>query len=121
MTGLTLILARWPWQGVSRGCCRRRLVSDNRTESFGATVEPMAYQICPVDVDDISGLGMDSSAMLVEPSAHTNNVASLTAKGLEQAGIDVSQTPIPASASDSPVHLYLLWRARRDAVALRRP
>lgn len=77
-----------------------RMTSDNRTEGFGATVQPMNSQISPVEVDYISGLGIDSVAMLVDPSAYTKNIASRTAKGLEKAGIDVTQIPIPASASD---------------------
>ena len=77
-----------------------RMTSDNRTEGFGATVQPMNSQISPVEVDYISGLGIDSVAMLVDPSAYTKSIASRTAKGLAKSGIDVTQIVIPASASD---------------------
>ena len=77
-----------------------RMTSDNRTEGYGATLQPMNSQISPVEVDYISGLGIDSVAMLVDPSAYTKSIASRTAKGLEKAGIKVTQIVIPASASD---------------------
>jgi branched-chain amino acid transport system substrate-binding protein len=77
-----------------------RMTSDNRTEGYGATLQPMNSQISPVEVDYISGLGIDSVAMLVDPSAYTKSIASRTAKGLEKAGIKVTQTVIPAGASD---------------------
>ena len=77
-----------------------RMTSDNRTEGYGATLQPMNSQISPVEVDYISGLGIDSVAMLVDPSAYTKSIASRTAKGLEKAGITVTQIVIPASASD---------------------
>jgi branched-chain amino acid transport system substrate-binding protein len=77
-----------------------RMTSDNRTEGYGATLQPMNSQISPVEVDYISGLGVDSVAMLVDPSAYTKSIASRTAKGLEKAGIKVTQTVIPAGASD---------------------
>ncbi len=77
-----------------------RMTSDNRTEGYGATLQPMNSQISPVEVDYISGLGVDSVAMLVDPSAYTKSIASRTAKGLEKAGIKVTQIVIPASASD---------------------
>lgn len=77
-----------------------RMTSDNRTEGYGATVQPMNSQISPVEVDYISGLGIDSVAMLVDPSAYTKNIASRTAKGLTKAGITVTQIVIPAGASD---------------------
>jgi branched-chain amino acid transport system substrate-binding protein len=77
-----------------------RMTSDNRTEGYGATLQPMNSQISPVEVDYISGLGIDSVAMLVDPSAYTKNIASRTANGLEKAGIKVTQVVIPASASD---------------------
>jgi branched-chain amino acid transport system substrate-binding protein len=77
-----------------------RMTSDNRTEGYGATLQPMNSQISPVEVDYISGLGIDSVAMLVDPSAYTKSIASRTAKGLEKAGIKVSLIVIPASASD---------------------
>lgn len=77
-----------------------RMTSDNGTEGFGATVQPMNSQISPVEVDYISGLGVDSVAMLVDPSAYTKNIASRTANGLTKAGIKVTQIVIPASASD---------------------
>jgi branched-chain amino acid transport system substrate-binding protein len=60
----------------------------------------MNSQISPVEVDYISGLGIDSVAMLVDPSAYTKSIASRTAKGLEKAGIKVTQIVIPARASD---------------------
>jgi branched-chain amino acid transport system substrate-binding protein len=77
-----------------------RMTSDNRTEGYGATLQPMNSQISPVEVDYISGLGIDSVAMLVDPSAYTKSIASRTAKGLEKAGIKVTQIVIPGSASD---------------------
>ena len=77
-----------------------RMTSDNRTEGYGATLQPMNSQISPVEVDYISGLGIDSVAMLVDPSAYTKSIAARTAKGLEKAGIKVTQIVIPASASD---------------------
>jgi branched-chain amino acid transport system substrate-binding protein len=77
-----------------------RMTSDNRTEGYGATLQPMNSQISPVEVDYISGLGIDSVAMLVDPSAYTKSIASRTAKGLKKAGIKVTQIVIPASASD---------------------
>ena len=77
-----------------------RMTSDNRTEGYGATLQPRNSQISPVEVDYISGLGIDSVAMLVDPSAYTKSIASRTAKGLEKAGIKVTQIVIPASASD---------------------
>jgi ABC-type branched-subunit amino acid transport system substrate-binding protein len=77
-----------------------RMTSDNRTEGFGGTVQPMNSQISPVEVDYISSLGIDSVAMLVDPSAYTKNIAAKTAKGLTKAGIEVTQIVIPASASD---------------------
>lgn len=77
-----------------------RMTSDNRTEGYGATLQPMNSQISPVEVEYISGLGIDSVAMLVDPSAYTKSIASRTAKGLEKAGIKVTQIVIPASASD---------------------
>ena len=77
-----------------------RMTSDNRTEGYGATLQPMNSQISPVEVDYISGLGVDSVAMLVDPSAYTKSIASRTAKGLEKAGIKVTQIVIPAGASD---------------------
>ena len=77
-----------------------RMTSDNGTEGYGATVQPMNSQISPVEVDYISGLGIKSVAMLVDPSAYTKNIASRTANGLEKAGITVTQIVIPASASD---------------------
>lgn len=77
-----------------------RMTSDNGTEGYGATVQPMNSQISPVEVDYISGLGVDSVAMLVDPSAYTKNIAARTANGLEKAGIKVKQIVIPASASD---------------------
>lgn len=77
-----------------------RMTSDNRTEGYGATLQPMNSQISPVEVDYISGLGIKSVAMLVDPSAYTKNIASRTAKGLTKAGITVTQIVIPASASD---------------------
>ncbi len=77
-----------------------RMTSDNRTEGFGGTVQPMNSQISPVEVDYISGLGVDSVAMLVDPSAYTKNIASKTAKGLTKAGVKVTQIIIPAGASD---------------------
>jgi branched-chain amino acid transport system substrate-binding protein len=77
-----------------------RMTSDNRTEGYGATLQPMNSQISPVEVDYISGLGIDSVAMLVDPSAYTKSIASRTAKGLVKAGIKVTQIVIPASASD---------------------
>jgi len=77
-----------------------RMTSDNRTEGYGATLQPMNSQISPVEVDYISELGIDSVAMLVDPSAYTKSIASRTAKGLEKAGIKVTQIVIPASASD---------------------
>jgi branched-chain amino acid transport system substrate-binding protein len=77
-----------------------RMTSDNRTEGYGATLQPMNSQISPVEVDYISGLGIDSVAMLVDPSAYTKSIAARTAKGLEKAGIKVTQIVIPGSASD---------------------
>lgn len=77
-----------------------RMTSDNRTEGFGGTVQPMNSQISPVEIDYISGLGIDSVAMLVDPSAYTKNIAAKTAKGLTQAGIDVTQIVIPTGAND---------------------
>lgn len=77
-----------------------RMTSDNRTEGYGATLQPMNSQISPVEVDYISELGIDSVAMLVDPSAYTKSIASRTAKGLKKAGIKVTQIVIPASASD---------------------
>ena len=82
-----------------------RMTSDNRTEGYGATLQPMNSQISPVEVDYISGLGIDSVAMLVDPSAYTKSIASRTAKGLEKAGIKVTQIVIPASASDYSVEV----------------
>ena len=52
-----------------------RMTSDNGTEGYGATVQPMNSQISPVEVDYISGLGITSVAMLVDPSAYTKNIA----------------------------------------------
>lgn len=77
-----------------------RMTSDNRTEGYGGTVQPMNSQISPVEVAYISSLAVDSVAMLVDPSAYTKSIASRTAKGLEQAGIEVTQIVIPASAPD---------------------
>jgi len=77
-----------------------RMTSDNRTEGYGATLQPMNSQISPVEIDYISGLGVKSVAMLVDPSAYTKNIASKTAKGLAKAGIEVTQIVIPAGATD---------------------
>lgn len=77
-----------------------RMTSDNRTEGYGGTVQPMNSQISPVEVDYISSIGVESVAMLVDPSAYTKSIAAKTAKGLTRAGIDVTQIVIPASASD---------------------
>ncbi|MEY3732843.1 MAG: hypothetical protein RL347_202 [Actinomycetota bacterium] len=77
-----------------------RMTSDNGTEGFGGTVQPMNSQISPVEVDYISSIGVESVAMLVDPSAYTKNIAARTAKGLTKAGIEVTQIVIPAAASD---------------------
>lgn len=77
-----------------------RMTSDNGTEGYGGTVQPMNSQISPVEVDYISSIGVKSVAMLVDPSAYTKSIASKTAQGLTEAGIKVTQIVIPAAASD---------------------
>lgn len=93
-----------------------RMTSDNRTEGYGATLQPMNSQISPVEVDYISGLGIDSVAMLVDPSAYTKSIASRTAKGLEKADIKVTQIVIPASASDYSAEVGEALATRPDMV-----
>jgi len=77
-----------------------RMTSDNRTEGYGATLQPMNSQISPVEVDFISGQGYRSVVMLVDPSAYTKSIAERTASGLEKAGVTVTRIMIPPSASD---------------------
>ena len=77
-----------------------RMTSDNRTEGYGATLQPMNSQISPIEVDFISGQGYRSVVMLVDPSAYTKSIAERTANGLEKAGVAVTRIMIPPSASD---------------------
>jgi len=77
-----------------------RMTSDNRTEGFGGTVQPMNSQISPVEIDYITSIGIESVAMLVDPSAYTQNIAAKTAKGLRNRGVAVTQIVIPTGESD---------------------
>lgn len=77
-----------------------RMTSDNATEGYGATVQPMNSQISPTEVNYISGLGVKSVVMLVDPSAYTTTIAAATARGLQKAGVAVTRITIPESASD---------------------
>jgi branched-chain amino acid transport system substrate-binding protein len=93
-----------------------RMTSDNRTSGFGGTVQPMNSQISPVEVDYISQLGVDSVAMLVDPSAYTKSIAARTAKGLVKAGIEVTRILIPASASDYSAQVSQALASNPDMV-----
>lgn len=93
-----------------------RMTSDNRTEGYGATLQPMNSQISPVEVEYISGLGIDSVTMLVDPSAYTKNIASRTATGLREAGITVTQITIPANAADYSTQVAAALAANPDMV-----
>lgn len=77
-----------------------RMTSDNKTEGYGATVQPMNSQISPVEVDYLVAKGVKKVAMLVDPSAYTTSIASRTANGLTKAGVKVTKITIPASAPD---------------------
>lgn len=77
-----------------------RMTSDNKTEGYGATVQPMNSQISPVEVNYLVAQGVKKVAMLVDPSAYTTSIASRTARGLTKAGVKVTQIVIPASATD---------------------
>ena len=96
-----------------------RMTSDNRTEGFGGTVQPMNSQISPVEIDYISGLGIDSVAMLVDPSAYTKTSLQ-DRQGADQAGIDVTQIVIPTGANDYTTQVNEALSSGPDMVYSRR-
>lgn len=85
---------------VDKGIFPMRMTSSNDTEGYGATTQPMNSQISPAEVAYISGTGVKSVVMLVDPSEYTASIANRTQAGLEKNGISVTQIPISVSTTN---------------------
>jgi ABC-type branched-subunit amino acid transport system substrate-binding protein len=85
---------------VKKGIFPMRMTSSNDTEGFGATTQPMNSQISPAEITYISGTGVKSVVMLVDPSEYTASIANQTQAGLEKNGISVTQIAISESTTD---------------------
>lgn len=85
---------------VKKGIFPMRMTSSNDTEGFGATTQPMNSQIAPAEVAYISGTGVKSVVMLVDPSEYTASIAAQTQAGLVAQGINVTQIAVSESTTD---------------------
>lgn len=85
---------------VKKGIFPMRMTSSNDTEGLGATTQPMNSQIAPAEIAYISGTGVTSVVMLVDPSEYTASVAEQTQAGLQSKGIAVSKIAVSESATD---------------------
>ena len=85
---------------LKKGIFPMRMTSSNDTAGLGATTQPMNSQIAPAEISYISGTGVTSVVMLVDPSEYTASIANQTQAGLESNGITVTQIAVSESTTD---------------------
>jgi len=76
------------------------MTSSNDTDGEGVTLNPKNNQIAPVEFDYVSGLGVKSVAMLVDPSTYTQGMADRLKNSLEGQGVTVTQIAVPEGTND---------------------
>jgi branched-chain amino acid transport system substrate-binding protein len=92
------------------------MTSDDGTSGYGVTVQPKNSQISPVEVSYISGLSPRRVAMIVDPSAYTQGMASRLQSSLQEQGIEVTAIKITAGLADYSVAVRAALSTRPDVV-----
>lgn len=76
------------------------MTSTNSTDGEGVTLNPKNNQIAPIEFKYVSGLGVTSVAMLVDPSTYTQGMANRLKDSLQGEGVTVTQIPVPEGSTD---------------------